>query len=413
MNILVANLGSTSFKYCLFRMPEEQVLARGKVERIGSQQAALTHQAEGRPALAESFPCADHHAAIQRSLHLLLDAEHGVLAQRDEIAAVGFKPILAKNVVEAVPITDEVIAAMEEYYFLAPAHNPPYLRAFRAFHELLPGKPQVGVFESHFHRDLPEAAYIYGIPYEWYERHGIRRYGFHGASHRYVATRAPGLAGLRHDRVRLISCHLGGSSSLCAIKDGVSIDTSMGLTPQAGIINATRCGDLDPFIIPFVMQQEGLSAQQVCDILTTRGGLLGISGMSGDVRDLREAASQGHRRAALALAVLVRDVKKYIGAYAALLGGLDLLAFTGGIGERAPDLRWRICEGLEFLGLRLHPSRNQASETEGLISHEDSSVKVVVVLANEELIIARETLRIYLEMSEKSKNCAQGIRWPQ
>jgi len=307
---------------------------------------------------------------------------------------VGFKPVHAKGIADSVFITDQIIAAMEEYTPLAPAHNPPYIQAFRIFQEILPEKPLVGVFEPAFHKTIPEPARTYGIPYEWSRRHAIRRYGFHGASHRYVSLRAPELLGNPDRELRIVSCHLGGSSSVCALKGGVSVETSMGFSPQSGLPNATRNGDLDPFVLLYLLDKENLTPAQLRDRLVKDGGLKGISGVSGDVRDLEEAAGQGHSRAALALDVMVHETRKYIGAYAAVLGGLDALVFTGGIGENGIAIRRKICRGLEFLGIRLDPGANDSRGREGCISAPGSPVQVLVILANEELVIARETEKL-------------------
>lgn len=394
MRILIVNVGSTSLKFRLFEMPEESVLAVGKIERVGGEKSACTYQLGDQPKAEQEFSCPDQKAAIEHMLQILTAPNSGVLANLEELAAIGFKPVHAKGIADAVFITEDVIQAMEEYTPLAPAHNPPYIMAFRIFQELLPRKPLVGVFEPAFHKTIPDYARTYGIPYEWSETHAIRRYGFHGASHRYVSHRAPELAGAPRESSRVISCHLGGSSSICAIRNGESVDTSMGFSPQSGLPNATRNGDLDPFIILYMMKKEGLSTDDIRTALTKTGGLAGISGLSGDLRDLEEAAEQGNQRAALAVRVLVHEVKKYIGAYTAILEGLDVLAFTGGIGENGIQVRERICRGLEFLGIRIDPDKNNLHGTEGIISSDDSPVKIVVVLANEELVIARETARL-------------------
>ena len=394
MKILVVNVGSTSLKFRLFDMQDESVAAVGKVERVGSPKSPVTYQLGSRPRKEEEIECPSQRDAIQYVLRILTHPSAGVLSSLDQLDAVGFKPVHAKNIAESVIVTNEVIRAMEEYTPLAPAHNPPYIEAFRIFQELLPKKPLVGVFEPAFHRTIPDYARTYGIPYEWSEKHAIRRYGFHGASHRYISWRAPQLAGRPKEELRIISCHLGGSSSICAIKGGVSIDTSMGFSPQSGLPNTTRNGDLDPFILLYMMEKEGMTVDEIRTALSKNGGLKGISGLSGDVRDLEEAAAGGNARAGLALKVLVHETKKYIGAYTAVLGGLDVLVFTGGIGENACNLREGICSGLECLGVRLDLSKNKLRGQEGIISSDNSPVKVLVVLANEELVIARETAQL-------------------
>lgn len=394
MKILVVNVGSTSLKFRLFDMKDESVLAAGKVERVGSAKSPATYQLGSKPRKEEEVECPSPRVAIQYVLQILTCPNEGVLSALDQLDAVGFKPVHAKNIAESVVVTNEVIRAMEEYIPVAPAHNPPYIEAFRIFQELLPNKTLVGVFEPAFHRTIPDYARTYGIPYAWSEKHAIRRYGFHGASHRYISWRAPQLVGRPKEDLRIISCHLGGSSSICAIKGGISIDTSMGFSPQCGLPNTTRNGDLDPFILLYMMEKEGMTANEIRTALSKNGGLKGISGLSGDVRDLEEAAASGNARADLALKVLAYETKKYIGAYTAVLGGLDVLAFTGGIGENGCNVRAGICGGLECLGIRLDLSKNNLRGQDGIISRDDSPVKVVAILANEELVIARETKRL-------------------
>ena len=394
MKVLVVNVGSTSLKFRLFEMRDESLLAVGKVERVGGERSPVSFQLRQEVNQEREITCKDHRMAIEYVLKLLTDPPGRVLANLEELDVIGFKPVHAKDIADTVFITDEVIQAMEAYIPLAPAHNPSYIEAFHIFQQLLPTKPLVGVFEPAFHKTIPDFAHTYGIPHEWTEKHAIRRYGFHGASHRFVSLRAPQLLRRSIDELRLISCHLGGSSSVCAIKDGRSVDTSMGFTPQAGLPHATRNGDLDPFILLYLMEKEGLTTDGIRTALSEQGGLKGISGLSGDVRDLEEGAAAGNSRAMLALKVLVHETKKYIGAYTAVLEGLDVLVFTGGIGENAVRIRERICRGLECLGIRIDPDRNQMQGQEGLISSSDSVVQVLVVLANEELVIARESARL-------------------
>lgn len=397
MKILVVNVGSTSLKFRLFEMERESVTAVGKIERVGSAKSPVSYRLGNRPKYEGEIQCPNQRVAIRHVLEVLTDPASGVLSSLDELDAVGFKPVHAMNIADSVWVSDDVIQAMEEYVPLAPAHNPPYIEAFRIFRELLPHKPLVAVFEPAFHKSIPDHARTYGIPYEWSEKHAIRRYGFHGASHRYISVRAPELVGRKKEELRVISCHLGGSSSICAIKHGVSIDTSMGFSPQSGLPNATRNGDLDPFILLYMMEKEGLTTEQIRVALSTNGGLKGISGLSGDVRDLEEGAQKGNARAALALRVLAHETRKYIGAYTAIMGGLDVLAFTGGIGENGVGVRELICQDLGCLGIELDPEKNTLRGQDGIISRDDSPAKVVVVLANEELVIARETARLLSE----------------
>ena len=394
MRVLVINVGSTSLKFRLFDMTNEGELASGRIERVGSEASPFRFRMGDRPEMQGTFACPNQRAAIMQAVDALTAPGTGPLAGLDEVDAIGFKPVHARGIAESVIVTDEVIQAMEAYTPLAPIHNPPYIEAFRIVRQFLPSTPLVGVFEPAFHSTIPEYARTYGIPYELADKHAIRRYGFHGASHRYVSERAPGLVGKPKEELRIISCHLGGSSSVCAIDRGVSRDTSMGFSPQSGLPNATRCGDLDPFIVLYLLQREGLSVEQVSDILVRNSGLYGISGLSGDVRDLEQAAAQGHRRAALALDVLVHETRKYIGAYAAVLGGLDVLAFTGGIGENATTLREAICKSFAFLGVELDPERNQVTGRDGVLSIPNSPVAVVAIVANEELVVARETAKL-------------------
>ncbi len=397
MKILVVNVGSTSLKFRLFQMDDESVAAVGKVERVGSPRSPLSYQLGDGPKQEREIRAPDHRAAIEQVLEILTDPAAKVLTSLQELDAIGFKPVHAKGIADSVVVTDEVIRAMEDYIFLAPAHNPPYIEAFRIFQQLLPDKTLVGVFEAAFHKTIPDYARTYGIPYEWAEKHAIQRYGFHGASHRYISWRAPELAGRSGEDLRVISCHMGGSASICAIRNGRSIETSMGFSPQAGLSHATRNGDLDPFVPLYLMQEEGLSVDQVREGLSQRGGLKGISGLSGDVRDLEEAATGGNPRAKLALEVLVHETRKYIGAYSAVLEGLDILAFTGGIGENGIRIRQSVCQGLEYLGIRIDPAGNQVRGRDAVISADGSQVSVLVILANEELVIARETARLVAE----------------
>ncbi|HHW92121.1 MAG TPA: acetate/propionate family kinase [Firmicutes bacterium] len=391
MMILVANVGSTSLKYKLFDMGTERVLAVGKVERVGNPPSLFSHRAPGVNIQGKEVVVKDHTGAIKLMLDALVEPTGGVIRDLAEIAGVGFKTVHARGVSGSCLLTEGVIAAMEEYAAIAPAHNPPYLATIRIFQKLLPGKSLVGVFETAFHQTMPPEAYLYGVPYDWWERYGIRRYGFHGASHRYISERVRELFGpVRH----VVSCHLGGSASLCAIKDGRSIDTSMGFSPQAGILHSNRCGDLDPFILYYLVEKGHYTWAGAKEALVTNGGLKGLSGVSGDVRDIEGAAARGERRAAAALDVYCYGIKKYIGAYAAILGGLDVVAFTGGIGENGVAIRERVLEGLEFLGIHIDGEKNQVRGREALISTPDSRVKVMVIPANEEIIVARETQKV-------------------
>jgi len=394
MLILVSNVGSSSYKYQIIDIETEQTLTKGGVERIGNPPSTFTHSAPGKPDLKGEIDAPNHNAAVAHVIKLVLSQEHGVLKDLSELAGVGFKTIFAKGITRSALITEDVIKAMEEYIPLASVHNPPYIASIRAFQELLPEKPLVGVFETWFHEDIPDYAYEFGVPREWLKKYSLRRYGFHGASHRYISERTPQLLGVSSEELKIISCHLGGSSSLCAIKYGKSIDTSMGFSTQSGVIQATRVGDFDPFATLYIMDKEGLTADEIRTILTKNSGVLGISEVSGDMRDVEEAAAEGNDNARLALDAFHYGVKKYIGAYVAALGGVDAIAFAGGIGEKGPESREAICDGLEFMGVKLDPQKNANRKSEGIISADDSRVKVLVVPTNEEIIVARETARV-------------------
>lgn len=357
MNILVPNLGSTSLKYQILEMPSERTLARGRLERVTDYRAAIAEIGTGE------IP----------------------------VDAVAFKAVHAGPQYRGTFVIDDgVLAALEEFRAAAPAHNAIYLTGIRAFQEAMPGVPLVAAFETEFHATMPEYAARYGVPAEWRERSGIRRYGFHGASHQYVATRVPVMLNRPAGSLRIVSCHLGGSSSICAIRNGCSVDTTMGFSPQSGLENATRHGDLDVFAVIYMMERCGWGTEEVRAQLTKTGGLAGLSGVpGGDVRDLEAAASQGSVDALLALEVLAYQVKKTIGAYAAAMGGVDAVAFTGGIGENSHRLRSLCCDGLGFLGLMLDSLRNEKGEGDRVISGPDSIVSVVALAANEELVVAR------------------------
>ncbi len=362
MNILVPNLGSTSLKYQILDMPAEQVLARGRCERVTDYREAVAQIRTGDV----------------------------------RIDAVAFKAVLAgKKYRGTFVIDDNVLAAMEEYLPAAVVHNTIYLAAIRAFQREMPDVPLVAAFETEFHATMPEYAVRYGVPVEWREQYGIRRYGFHGASHQYVGERVAVLLGKPGESLRLVSCHLGGSSSICAIDHGRSVDTTMGFSPQSGLENATRHGDLDVFAVLYMMERRGWSIAEVREQLAGQGGLGGLSGIAGgDVRDLEQAEEQGNADAALALAVLAYQVRKTIGAYAAAMGGLDAIAFTGGIGENSARLRAACCQGLEFLGIRLDPESNERGQGDRLISLAGSPVAVFAVATNEEIVVARRAYRV-------------------
>jgi acetate kinase len=395
MKVLIANVGSTSFKFKLFDMPGEKIIASGKIERVGQAKSPMAYKADGKEEVRQEIVCPDQKTSIQTVLELLTGPKIGVLRNLNELAAVGLKTVHARGINDCVRVDGDVLQRMEEYTPLCPAHNPPYILACKLFLELLPGKPVVGVFEPHFHKTIPDFAYTYGIPQAWAEKYSIRKYGFHGASHRYVSERVPQLLGLPKERLKIISCHLGGSSSLCAIKNGFSVDTSMGFSAQSGLDHAQRCGDIDPFLIPFIMDKEKLTTEEVRKALCKNSGLAGISGVpSGDFRDLEEAANKGNTGAKRAIEVFAYQIIKFIGMYSAVLEGVEVIAFAGGIGENRSELRAKVCRSFGYLGLALDIEKNQTRGEEVVISTEDSRVKVVVIKTNEELIVARETVRV-------------------
>ena len=395
MRILCANVGSTSFKYQIIDMTTETSLVKGGVERIGNSPSAFTHAVPGKPSCAGEIDAPTHTDAIAHAMNLITDAEVGCLADLGELDGVGFKTILAQGYWRSARITEAVIAALDAATPLAPMHNPAYIASIRAFQALLPAMPLVAVFETWFHQSLPDYAAEFGVPRFWVEQHDIRRYGYHGASHRYISERVPEMVMQSGGRAnKIISCHLGGSSSLCAIKDGQSIDTSMGTSTQYGMIQSTRCGELDAFAVLYLMDKEGFSTDEIRRQLIEESGMKGISGTSGDMRDVAAAMQAGNDNARLALETYVYGVKKYIGAYIAALGGVDVIAFAGGIGEKSATTRAQICDGLEWFGIQLDTEKNRQTTSEADISARDSRAKILVVSTNEEIIVARETARV-------------------
>jgi acetate kinase len=388
MKILVANLGSTSFKYRLLDMADERQLARGGVERIGSAESPCFVEIDGKKT-EQKAKIPDHAAAVRQCLAQLTDSANGCLKNANEVAAIGFKAVHGGRISGVQRVTPDVLAAMEEMSLIAPAHNPPYIKAMRLLAEKLPEIPLVAAFETGFHATIDDRLRYYPAPYEWAEKLQIKKWGFHGASHRYIAQRTSQLLG-RYD-LRIISCHLGGSNSLCAIRGQQSVATSMGMSPQTGLPHNNRVGDFDPFAIPLIMQSEGLSLHQVLDILAEKSGLLGLSGISGDIRDLEEAAAQGKARAKLALDVFVAEIRRHLGGLLVELGGVDVVVFTGGIGENGVGIRAGVCAGLQELGIELDPALNTKARGECRVSREDSRVQVWTVPTNEELVVARQT----------------------
>ena len=392
MNVLVINCGSSSLKYQLIDMSNENVLAKGLVERIGIEGSVLKHEVPGLDKIQIEKPMGDHKAALSLVIEALVDKNHGAIGDMKEISAVGHRVVHAgEKFSGSVVITDEVIDALEECIDLAPLHNPPNIMGINACKELMPNVPMVGVFDTAFHQTMPKSAYIYPLPYELYEKHKIRKYGFHGTSHRYVSERAAFMLNKEKEELRLITCHLGNGASLAAIVGGKSVDTSMGFTPLEGLVMGTRCGDIDPAIIKFLMEKENMTINDVDNLMNKKSGVLGISGVSSDFRDIENAAKEGNERAQLALDKFNIRVKKYIASYAAVMGGADAIVFTAGLGENSASNREEICKGLEFMGVKIDPDKNNVRGKEVIVSTEDSKVKVMVIPTNEELMIARDT----------------------
>lgn len=395
MKVLVLNCGSSSLKYQLFNMEDESVLAKGLVQRIGIDESYLEHQAGSNPKLKIEAEIPNHTRAIQLVIEALLSDEHGVIKNMNEINAVGHRVVHGGEAFAgSVLITDEVIKALEANVELAPLHNPPNIVGIKVCEELMPGIPQVGVFDTAFHQTMEPHAYLYGLPYEYYTKYAVRRYGFHGTSHRYVSRRVCEVMGIPYETAKIITCHLGNGASLAAVDGGKSVDTSMGFTPLEGLLMGTRSGDLDPAILKFLMAKEGLNADQMDAVLNKKSGFQGVSGVSSDSRDVEDAAKAGNQQADIALKMFNYRVKKYIGAYAAAMGGVDAIVFTAGIGENSVSTRAGILEGLEFLGCKLDPEKNNMRGKEQMISTADSRVKAYVIPTNEELVIARDTREI-------------------
>lgn len=395
MKVLVVNCGSSSIKYQLFNMTDESVLAKGLVERIGLEGSVLTHQPGDKDKVVLTADIQNHSVGIRMVLGCLVDPKHGVLKSMDEISAVGHRVVhAAEKFADSVLITPAVMNALEECIEMAPLHNPPNILGINACAELMPGVPQVGVFDTAFHQTMPKQAFLYGLPYEAYEKYGVRRYGFHGTSHKFVSQRAAELMDEHMTNLRIITCHLGNGASLAAIKHGKCVDTSMGFTPLEGLVMGTRCGDIDPAIIPYLMKKVNMTAEQVDNYMNKQSGVLGISGVSSDFRDIEAAANDGNERAKLALEVFAYTVRKYIGSYTAAMGGVDAIVFTAGLGENSITLRDRICQGLEFLGTRIDPVKNNVRGKAQEISVDGAKVKIFVVPTNEELVIARDTKEI-------------------
>jgi len=395
MKIIVLNCGSSSIKYELVNMPSKEILAKGVVEKIGLRGSVIKHTRNDEPVKKIEGEILDHQQGIEYLLGVLISKEYGSLKKMEEITAVGHRVVHgAEEFSGSVLITDEVIGALERSSELAPLHNPPNLKGIYAMQQLLPEVPQVGVFDTAFHQTMPPHVFLYGIPYVLYEKYKVRRYGFHGTSHNYVSHRACEILNLDYEKQKIISCHLGNGASVDAIKDGKSYDTSMGMTPTEGLIMGTRTGDLDPGALLFIAEKEKIPIGYTRTLLNKFSGMLGISGVSSDMRNIEEAAAQGNERAKIALEMFAYRVKKYIGSYAAALGGVDILIFTGGIGENDTETRKRILTDMEFLGIETDEKMMDKRGQEMILSTKNSKVKVLVVPTQEELMIAADTYEL-------------------
>ena len=394
MKILVLNCGSSSLKYQLINMETEEVLASGKYERIGEDEAFITHKVNGQK-IEIKHPAKTHEEAVDFTLKQLINPEYKVIDSLDEISAIGHRLVHGgEKINKSVIITDEVVEVLKECIDLAPLHNPAGIIGIEACKKVMPGKPMVGVFDTSFHQTMPKERYIYPIPYEYYKKYGIRKYGFHGTSHMYVSQRLAEIVGKDISELKIVTCHLGQGSSICAVEGGKSVDTSMGLTPLAGIPMVTRSGDLDPSVVTFLMKKEGWTVEEAENMLNKKSGVQGISGLAPDFREI-EAASYGeNERAAIAIEKFKYEIASYIAKYAVAMNGVDYIVFTGGVGENQINIRRGICEKLEFMGVKIDVEANNVRGEEKEISAPDSKVKVYLVPTNEELMIAKETARL-------------------
>lgn len=398
MKILVLNCGSSSIKYQFIDTENRVALAKGMVERIGMSSAVLTHQPLNKEKIRIVGEILDHSIAIEYVIAVLLSPNHGVIKDKKEIDAVGHRVVHGGETFSgSVLITDQVMNALKDNIELAPLHNPPNIKGIQATKEHLPSTPQCGVFDTAFHVKMPPHAYLYGIPYELYKKYKIRRYGFHGTSHRYVSERAAALTGRPIEELRIVTAHLGNGCSMAAVDHGKSVDTTMGFTPLEGLIMGTRSGDMDPSVILYIMAKEGLSLSEANTLLNKHSGLIGISGESSDMREIESALAEGNKKAKYAFDVFTYKIKKYVGAYAAAMGGLDLLVFTGGIGENSTLVRRDVCTNMEFLGIKYDDNLNNNVQGECEITVPDSKVKVLRIPTNEELVIALDTEQIVNE----------------
>ncbi|KML42799.1 MULTISPECIES: acetate kinase [Bacillaceae] len=390
--IIAINAGSSSLKFQLFDMPSEDVITKGLIERIGLDNAVFNISVNGEK-IKEVTDIPDHAVAVKILLDKLTNL--GIIKSLDEIEGIGHRVVHGGEAFnDSVVITDDVLAKIDELSELAPLHNPANITGIKAFQQVLPNVPAVAVFDTAFHQTMPESSFLYSLPYEYYEKYGIRKYGFHGTSHKYVSERAAEMLGRPLDQLRLISCHLGNGASITAIEGGKSIDTSMGFTPLAGVTMGTRSGNLDPALIPFIMEKTGLNADEVLDVLNKKSGMLGVSGFSSDLRDIEIQAVEGNERAELALEVFANRIHKYIGSYASRMYGVDAIIFTAGIGENSDVIRERVLQGLEFMGVYWDPALNKVRGEEAFINYPHSPVKVMIIPTNEEVMIARDVVRL-------------------
>jgi acetate kinase len=394
MKILIVNAGSSSLKYQLIDTDNETTLAKGLVERIGIPGSRLK-QTVGMEQYVVEMPLKDHIEASKQMLKALTDKQHGILGSMDEIGAVGHRVVHGgERFTTSSLIDEECLAAIDENSQFAPLHNPANLMGIKACRLVMPNTPMVAVFDTSFHQTMPAKSFLYGLPMDYYKRLKVRRYGFHGTSHRYVSERAAKFLGKELRDLKIITCHLGNGSSMCAIDGGKSVDTSMGMTPLEGVLMGTRSGSVDPASLQFIMNHEGLDIDQMLEVLNKKSGLLGVSGLSSDMRDIEEAARQGNEQAQITLDLLYNGIRKYIGAYAATMGGVDVVVFTAGIGENSPILRESVLDGMGFLGMELDKEKNKLRGEERDISTPNSKVRILVIPTNEELVIARDTLEI-------------------
>ena len=396
MKVLVLNCGSSSLKYQLIDMSNEEVLCIGLVERIGIEGSILKQEKDGvEGKLVIEQPMKDHQDAIKLVLDAVVHPEFGGVKEISEVEAVGHRVVHGgEKFAGSVVITPEVKAAIEECIDLAPLHNPANIMGIEACEAILPGVPMVAVFDTAFHQTMPESSFLYGLPYELYTKYGVRRYGFHGTSHKYVSNKAAEMLGKKPEEVKVITCHLGNGASVAAIDGGKCVDTSMGFTPLEGLIMGTRCGDIDAAILPFLMEKEGLDAKGLSNLMNKESGVYGMTGISSDFRDIEDAAAKGDKKAQTALEAYAKKVKKYIGSYAAEMNGVDAVVFTAGVGENGIDMRAEIASNMEFLGMKLDTEANKVRGKERVISTEDSKVKILLIPTNEELVIARDTVSL-------------------